>query len=473
MLLYPPEPDIGPKDGFTSDNDIFGLREFGESLTNLVTTVEQPLVMTLDGPWGSGKSTFAKQWAGELRKLGLPVILFDAFANDHQEDAFVALSAEILAQAEKLKGPKKLRDEFKKKATKAGRALLPVATKIGIRAATLGLLSAKDLEGIGEDIEEALKEASVDTGALLESVIHERLEQAKEDKDSLEAFRKALTDLATGLATKTKKGAKNDAEKSEDSDNHISGQRPLVFIIDELDRCRPPFALNILERIKHIFSVDGVCFLLVTNLEQLEATVRGAYGRDTAARAYLDKFSHLRVRLPERTSERHSRERRDRYIDHLWTSMGLKSADQQGDEETTEILKILAKVHDLSLRDLERIAGHIALVYAAVTQRHTILVPFLGVLSVMRLVRRDLYKKAGNGQLAQADVQEFLALNLWDGDHAADWVSEWWQFAIDPNSIEEQKAANYQKLLIQSGLRSKGLLPMIVRLMDQFHRAGE
>ena len=225
MLLYPPEPKIGETDGFTDENDIFRLREFGESLTNLITSVDQPLVLALDGPWGSGKSTFAKQWAGELRKRGLPVILFDAFANDHQEDPFVALSAEILAQAKKLKGPKEHRDEFKVKATKVGRALLPIATKLGIRAATLGVLSAKDLKDIGGDIEEAIKDASAEAGALLESVIHERLEQAKEDKDSLEAFRKALTDLATGLATKAKKGANEDAEQSEGRNNHGSGQR--------------------------------------------------------------------------------------------------------------------------------------------------------------------------------------------------------------------------------------------------------
>ena len=52
--------------------------------------------------WGDGKTTFLKQWAGELRSADIPVIEFDAFARDYQEDPFIALSAEIFAQAQKV-----------------------------------------------------------------------------------------------------------------------------------------------------------------------------------------------------------------------------------------------------------------------------------------------------------------------------------------------------------------------------------
>ena len=77
------------------------------------------------------------------------------------------------------------------------------------------------------------------------------------------------------------------------------GRRPLVFIIDELDRCRPPFALNVLERVKHLFSVENVCFVLVAHLPQLEAVVKGSYGLGVDARTYLEKFFQLQVTLPE------------------------------------------------------------------------------------------------------------------------------------------------------------------------------
>lgn len=465
MLLYPPEPQIDDMDGFTPENDIFGLREFGESLTNLVTSVDQPLVLTLDGPWGSGKSTFAKQWAGELRKRGLPVILFDAFANDHQEDAFVALAGEFATKASALENDNELRQSFLETAKKVGGVLAPIAVKALLHGATAGLLPSGELKGIGKAIDAGLSRASSDFGDAIEAAIGSRIEEAKADKDALSEFKEELGKLAGRLSEQT-------ATKSELGDG-VTVPHPLVFIIDELDRCRPPFALSILERIKHLFSVEGVCFVLITNLEQLEAAVRGTYGMDTAARAYLDKFVHLRFRLPEQNSERHSQERRERYIDHLWTRMGLQSVERQGVGDTRELLNILAKVHNLNLRDLERIAGYIALVYAVTTKQHPSLEPFLSVLAVMRLIRRDLYDKARVGRLAQADVQEILALNLWDDEIDSDWVSEWWQFAIDPNSVDENKSDRLHRFVAQYRMRPENLLPEAVRLMEQFHPTGE
>ena len=49
-----------------------------------------------------------------------------------------------------------------------------------------------------------------------------------------------------------------------------------------------------LERMKHIFAADGVCFVLVTHLESLAEMVTHAYGLKAAAR-YLNKFFHLRL----------------------------------------------------------------------------------------------------------------------------------------------------------------------------------
>ena len=74
-------------------------------------------------------------------------------------------------------------------------------------------------------------------------------------------------------------------------------QPPLVFIIDELDRCKPSFALEILEKIKHFFSVPGVSFVLVCSMEQLVTAVRYSYG-NIDAHTYLEKFYHIRLLFP-------------------------------------------------------------------------------------------------------------------------------------------------------------------------------
>ncbi|MGJ3261291.1 MAG: P-loop NTPase fold protein [Rhodospirillales bacterium] len=88
VRLTVPEPEIGELDGFSSQFDLFGYREFGENLTNLFINIDEPLVVLLDGPWGSGKSFFLKQWIGHLKSEDVPVIYHDAFSSDYQDDAF-------------------------------------------------------------------------------------------------------------------------------------------------------------------------------------------------------------------------------------------------------------------------------------------------------------------------------------------------------------------------------------------------
>ena len=100
MRVFPKPLEIGDEEGFTPEKDIFKRAVLGAGMTNLIANVEDPLVIALDGAWGSGKSTFLKMWAGELRKAGYPVIYFDAFENDYIDDAFAALARELLELAE-------------------------------------------------------------------------------------------------------------------------------------------------------------------------------------------------------------------------------------------------------------------------------------------------------------------------------------------------------------------------------------
>jgi hypothetical protein len=96
MRIFPTPIEIGPEEGFAPDKDIFQRASLGSGLTNLVSISEDPLVVMLDAPWGQGKTTFVKMWAGELRKKNIPVIYFDAFANDHVDNAFLAIAAEVI-----------------------------------------------------------------------------------------------------------------------------------------------------------------------------------------------------------------------------------------------------------------------------------------------------------------------------------------------------------------------------------------
>jgi hypothetical protein len=96
MRLFPKELEIAPGEGFTAENDIFGRAAFGQQLTSIVSRVDAPLVLVLDAPLGEWKTTFMRMLAGELNKQNIPSIYFDAFANDYQDNAFIALSSHII-----------------------------------------------------------------------------------------------------------------------------------------------------------------------------------------------------------------------------------------------------------------------------------------------------------------------------------------------------------------------------------------
>ena len=76
--------------------------------------------------------------------------------------------------------------------------------------------------------------------------------------------------------------------------------KPFIFIIDELDRCRPNYAVSILEQIKHFFSVPNIIFVLSIDKNQLGSAVKGVYGSDSLnSEEYLRKFIDLEYSIPE------------------------------------------------------------------------------------------------------------------------------------------------------------------------------
>ena len=73
----------------------------------------------------------------------------------------------------------------------------------------------------------------------------------------------------------------------------------LVIFIDELDRCRPSYAIEMLERIKHYFDDDRVIFVISVNKEQLVHTISKHYGYGFDSTGYLNKFFDINAYLPE------------------------------------------------------------------------------------------------------------------------------------------------------------------------------
>lgn len=156
-------------------------------------------------------------------------------------------------------------------------------------------------------IYEIIKVAKIDTNKTDISINKEKI-----IKDGLSAIVKHFSgidikELLKCVETEAKdifkeiKGQKSTKEQVDNILNNLlleHGER-LVIFIDELDRCRPTFAVELLEQIKHYFDNDKITFVFSTNIKQLQYTIKKYYGEAFEAKRYLDKFFDLTVSLNE------------------------------------------------------------------------------------------------------------------------------------------------------------------------------
>lgn len=388
MKLIPEPMKVEAGDGFK--NDRLGRAEFGAGLANLVSVLEGPATLVLDGEWGVGKTTFVEMWRGLLDQRGIANIYFNAFDNDYLDDAFLALAGEFAAQSGP---PTPIRKKFVKTAVTVGKAVGKFGVRLAVRAATAGAIDAADL---GDAVSGAANDLGKEGSDAVSKLIEAKITGRDTEREAMSRFRNSLEELAQNLIKATAVKAKTDNQAS------------LIFIVDELDRCRPDFALTLLEGIKHLFSVKSVVFLIVSNLHQLEDSVRNTYGADKTARLYLEKFFQIRLTLPPPKSGRHSRGIGPFVIElfrDLPSDSGRPGAHGRVHELVEQQLAILHAKKGLSLRKLERLATQVAIVYASTGQRSARIAPLIVDLALLKLDAPDLYDKARRGTLTVPELE--------------------------------------------------------------------
>jgi predicted KAP-like P-loop ATPase len=152
MRLFPKELEIAPGEGFITEKDIFGRAGFGQQLTSIVSRVDAPLVILLDAPWGEGKTTFIKMWAGELKKQNIPSIYFDAFANDYQDNAFIALSSHIIDELDVAAPLSAKSKKFRTTAFKVAKVLGKAGLQAGVKIMSAGIIETETLKGTATEV---------------------------------------------------------------------------------------------------------------------------------------------------------------------------------------------------------------------------------------------------------------------------------------------------------------------------------
>jgi hypothetical protein len=406
MKINPPTITIDENAPFKEA--LFGREEFAKSLTNLIQNISESLVIFVNAPWGAGKTTFSEMWRAHLKQQKQEVIYFDAYAADYFDDPFVSFSGEILALVDKrLNEGKGLieRREFKEKAIDVGKRLTGLVAKVGLRAITLNAVEPAHLEELSE-IAAGVSEIGAD-------VIEKEIENYTEEKDALKKFKDSLAKLAA---------------KIRDEQGF-----PLTVIIDELDRCRPDFALRLLERIKHLFDVEGVAFILLVNRNQIESYIRTIYG-NVDADAYLLKFGSLFIDLPNKQPV-HSfyyQTGRKEYCQRLYGHYEFSPRVHDGGFLIT-CAAIFSNHFELTLREIEKAFAVMALYFGSLPNNQFANPLLIALLSILKIKRPDLYQSLSKGTISvnqffqQAEINR---LKVDDQNFGLDWAKDMLNYCL-------------------------------------------
>lgn len=378
-----------------SDDDLLGRKKIGASLSKLVGSVSEPLVVALDGKWGTGKSYFLRQWVASRRQSEGQnlTIYFDAFSHDYLSDPLVALVASLSNFLPKEK--KATIDEIKRIAGKLARP----AARVGLAAAGYGASAV--LAGMGEAVVAKL---------------------ADEADNALENFWRreegrqvAMSQFRTAIEALTKSAVK---------DGPVT---PLVIVVDELDRCRPDYALEVLEVIKHFFDVSNVHFILGVNFLALQDSVAARYGIGVDSHAYLQKFVSLTIKLPDHISDPMRTKASVHYAEHLGREMELPRRLM---EEVVEQIEVFGGGGGISLRQVRKILFSVSALPNE-AQSDDLLFGWrvaTVTLLISNLVRPDLYQAL----LSATATNEELVSLFADPPHGDIGINDDWASNIDP-----------------------------------------
>jgi hypothetical protein len=287
-------------------DDIFNRKPFVESITKLISewgedifVRNDSLSISVDSPWGTGKSSLLGMWANYLAESPkysrYKTVYYNAWQNNYFDDPMRPLLFELQGGEN---GPRV--DDFRKKSVELAKAI-----------------------AMGDnDVARIMTHRDGDASSYLEGF--RKINQA------CEGFSKSLEKL-------------------------VPANGKFIVFIDELDRCRPDFAVSTLEIICHYMSVPGMVFIFTIDLAQLIHLVKTVYGFDTDAWGYLRRFFNISFKMPMPDL--------GRYVDNLlynsiMDSEGLKEA------KFSKHMVELYKFFGLPIRDVEKITTNFIIFYS-------------------------------------------------------------------------------------------------------------
>ena len=285
-------------------NDRLGLEPAIASHTTALLA-RSPQAIAIDGHWGTGKSTFLALWAAYLRREGVKVVQFNPWKS-FEADPFEALTKQILRQVDI-------------PADEQGRSHKRLLAFLKDSAPTLARGGAKLIASLEPQLEDLAEPIGVAAELAQGSAGLGSAEGSAPKIQSPDAFAALLSSAAKSWS-----------------------DRPIVVMVDELDRCSPEYAVEVLQLLEHVFHTDHVVFVVAVNQSELIHSIRSFYGEGFNAEGYLERFFDVILPLPA--------SRRSQYVE-----TSLQPLAPHG----TSVAVPFLESSGLSLREIDKSVEHL------------------------------------------------------------------------------------------------------------------
>lgn len=346
-------------------DDELGRKEYVQPLLDLIKSGKEPITIAFDGDWGAGKTFFLQRFRHDLEKAGAQALYFSAWECDFVPDPLVAIIGQMQEYLHK-------KDTFRSEVRKLKKSALKYLDVLaGQGSSVISHFSGLDIWGLTKSLRSAIRSsmAGYDKAQCIRSTLIERLRN--------------LT--------------------------RLSASGPIVCIIDEIDRCRPIFAIETLERIKHLFCVPQMVFVIGVDKAQLTEAIKAAYG-DIDTENYLRRFFDFTFRLPTPDI--------DAFVANRIKGSGVLSVAgiQSFVDQFSHAFSELARAHDFALREIEDAIRMFSIYVKVNVGKLTGAVELLAMMIAMRTRNMQLYASFVAFKSTSKEIIEFL----WT-EHPEEW----------------------------------------------------
>ena len=406
----------------TFDQDFFELEEFASRLEQFIEVerefVDGSLVLGLSSSFGSGKSTFLDMWTHSLATRpdgGAPtVVSLNAWESDYWGDPLFAIISAFV-------------DELETKGAETG-GLRTAAKDIGWFFTAIASQVAAKVSGIDPIEAGEFSQRKKDERESSDAILPDTFTVYRERRFAMGALKR---ELATVIA---------------------AANANVWFLVDELDRCRPDYAVTYLETIKHIFDIPGAVFILAADRQHLENSAKTAFGQDLNFDEYYRKFVHREVVLPQLQEKNYLAMSRA-YVNHYLEPDGgrftrINLAENQV-ESITQFIAAL-RLTPRQTQEVFRVVGHVCSAEESNRgQMYWCIAIGTVLMSALKAGEPELFHKLGNQEVEADELLDYLRARA--EDHVVEW---WFSILLTGGGIKMLEEDTQEGVMVRAGIAS-------------------